>query len=575
MNEEQNINRSIHDAQEFEMSILVAIAKELIKELNGHTKQSESEGLYKLATYQKQAVKEFKSALNESSYNDIYDNLLVAYDDLPSFSQLKVKPSDIIDNFSEESRNYWNYITSKGTNLVVIGNQNVKQSFLNLVNDSVSKLNKHEATLEECVDKAIVELATNGVSVIDYDSGVKRSVEAWVRQQMIYAKKKSAQEIRDRNAFADGVTIFEFDAHADSRPSHKKWQGKRFDITGKEYPTLEQLTHGEHEDYGCRHIYYPIYFKEDKPMYTKEELKNLDTPPFEFDGKTYTGYEARQKMREYERKIRKEKKVVDMYERMDMQGTEYEFHKYKLNKVKKKYSQFCKAYGTYPDSSRTKVFSELKPVEFDNDVQRTAYALGIKRHKTKKLKEKLSHKQIVERIGGGDETDGSCMSLAFAYVANEMGYDVLDFRGGLSQSFFSKDKNIVEILKMTGVKYLEEIGYNDVNNAKKLLSTMKENKEYILISGRHASIVKQVDGQIYYLELQSKYENGYMEFTDRTFKWRFGITKSRTRYGQKWKQVSWLVDVDDLKKKPEFVSIFDYINTSPAMQKKGSAGDVK
>ena len=54
---------------------------------------------------------------------------------------------------------------------------------------------------------------------------------------------------------------------------------------------------------------------------------------------------------------------------------------------------------------------------------------------------------IIEKLGGGDKTNGSCASVAFAYVGNKNGLDVTDFRGGGSQMIFSRSGNIEQIIK--------------------------------------------------------------------------------------------------------------------------------
>ncbi len=49
-------------------------------------------------------------------------------------------------------------------------------------------------------------------------------------------------------------------------------------------------------------------------MWTNKELRNIDNPPFEYDGKTYTHYEATQRMRQLERNMRKTKRELIGYD---------------------------------------------------------------------------------------------------------------------------------------------------------------------------------------------------------------------------------------------------------------------
>ena len=52
------------------------------------------------------------------------------------------------------------------------------------------------------------------------------------------------------------------------------------------------------------------------------------------------------------------------------------------------------------------------------------------------LPKTLREADIINRVGGGDLTKGSCSSLAFMYAGNKAGLDVLDFRDGNSRSVF-------------------------------------------------------------------------------------------------------------------------------------------
>ena len=195
-------------------------------------------------------------------------------------------------------------------------------------------------------------MADSGVKIIEYDTGVKRNVDVWVRQEMQYAEKGSSQEINNKCAKDMGVTVFEFDAHANARPSHKKWQGKRYDTQGKLYPSLYELTHGEEKDYGCRHFAQPIWDVDMPYAYTKEQLKNIDTKPFMFQGKEYEGYDARQYQRELERNIRALKREVILLDNQGLGSTEA---KIKLKHANAVYKAFSSEMGDRVHNDRLRI----------------------------------------------------------------------------------------------------------------------------------------------------------------------------------------------------------------------------
>lgn len=55
---------------------------------------------------------------------------------------------------------------------------------------------------------------------------------------------------------------------------------------------------------------------------------------------------------------------------------------------------------------------------------------NIKYNEVKKFSEQISISEKINRLATGDMTAGSCSSLAFAYIGNKHGFDVLDFRPG-------------------------------------------------------------------------------------------------------------------------------------------------
>lgn len=239
-------------------------------------------------------------------------------------------------------------------------------------------------------------------------------------------------------------------------------------------------------------------------------------------------------------------------------------------------------YTTYKDWEKSKQGGQTqqmdepeKPKDYGevaNALLKTLETTNIERRTVEPLQEKLETDQIIERLGGGDQTKGSCASLSFAYAGNKCGYDVLDFRGGESQNFFSYGLNVSKIASMDGVVSKEVREYNDFKAAATLVTEMKENKEYILSIGKHAAIVRKNGERFQYLELQSESGNGWNPLTNNTLKWRFGCKKSHTLAGQKLTSRSSLIEVESLGNNEGFREILEYINTSASSQKKGVGG---
>ena len=99
---------------------------------------------------------------------------------------------------------------------------------------------------------------------------------------------------------------------------------------------------------------FPIILGVSEPVYTEEELQNIDQPPFTYEGRKYTAYEASQQMRKMERAMRKQK---DRCIVADAAGDEESFTaaSIKLRRQKDIYEDFCKAADSYTQYERTYV----------------------------------------------------------------------------------------------------------------------------------------------------------------------------------------------------------------------------
>lgn len=213
--------------------------------------------------------------------------------------------------------------------------------------------------------------------------------------------------------------------------------------------------------------------------------------------------------------------------------------------------------------------------QFTSNVAKVLEKSNVEYIDVLKHEKSLSDIEIINYIGGGDMTKGSCASLSFAYAGNKVGLNVLDFRGGNSQSIFSRTGSIFEIAKLDGVKATFAENYNDVKNAVNLLKDMEMDKEFVLVTGKHAAIVKHTNDGYLYLELQSATDNGFKKLNTKVLKKRFGCTQSCTISGMKFKQKSCIIDIESLGQNKEFQNLLGYINTAQEKQKKGMSGHVK
>ncbi len=197
------------------------------------------------------------------------------------------------------------------------------------------------------VRQACGALSDSGLRTVYYESGRSDRIEVAVRRALMTSVSQVTQRISEQNAEEFGADGWEITAHAGARPSHAVYQGKQFPNSKYELIVRPLI-----EDYNCRHSAFPIIMGVSQPAYTEEELANIELPPFTYEGRTYTAYQAQQQMRKMERAMRKQK---DRCITADAAGDKDTFTaaSIKLRRQKDYYEDFCRAAGTYTEYERT------------------------------------------------------------------------------------------------------------------------------------------------------------------------------------------------------------------------------
>lgn len=199
------------------------------------------------------------------------------------------------------------------------------------------------------IRQACNKLVASGVRTVDYESGRSDRIEVAARRAILTSVAHVTHRISEQNGEELGADGWEMSAHSGSRPSHAVYQGRQY--TQEQY---ERIIKPLISEPNCRHDVFPIILGVSEPTYTEEELQNIDQPPFTYEGRTYTAYEASQQMRKMERAMRKQK---DRCIVADAAGDEEAFAtaSIRLNRQKYIYEDFCKAADSYTEYERTYV----------------------------------------------------------------------------------------------------------------------------------------------------------------------------------------------------------------------------
>lgn len=195
-------------------------------------------------------------------------------------------------------------------NLIMTTAATSQTQFYNAMNRAYMEVSTGVKSYSQSILDEIKNISKQG-AIIQYPSGARRSVESAVRTNVVTAINQNCGKLQEIRADEMGWDLMEITAHSGARPEHARWQGKIVSRSGqKGYLSLRDIGYGEVTGFkgiNCRHDWYP-YYKGSARTYTQKELNKWKNEKVEYNGKKISKYEATQKQRAFERKIRQDKK---------------------------------------------------------------------------------------------------------------------------------------------------------------------------------------------------------------------------------------------------------------------------
>lgn len=186
-----------------------------------------------------------------------------------------------------------------------------QEQFYNAINMSYMEVSTGVKSYTQSFIDALRKIGQQGAMIEYPNSGVKRSIEAAVRMNIVTSVNQTCGKLQELRADEVGWDLMELTAHSGARPEHAEWQGKIVSRSGqKGYLSLDDIGYGKATGFkgvNCRHDWYP-YYKDSTRAYTQKELNKWKTEKVTYNGKEISMYEATQKQRYFERKIRQDKK---------------------------------------------------------------------------------------------------------------------------------------------------------------------------------------------------------------------------------------------------------------------------
>lgn len=230
------------------------------------------------------------------------------------------------------------------------------------------KVQSGAVSYNQAIEDAVKQLADSGIRTVDYESGIRNQVDTAIRRAVMSGVSQVCAKYTEQSADYLKTPYYEVSAHAGARDkpgpspwsSHKEWQGKVYSTkSGDKYPNIYEVCGlgavDGLEGANCRHRRYPWVEGVSERTYTDKQLSHIDDGlGCEFEGTTYSAYEATQQQRKIERTIRKLKREKTAYNAAGLSEKEREVS-IRLRRLNAKYNAFSKRAGLPEQKERLKV----------------------------------------------------------------------------------------------------------------------------------------------------------------------------------------------------------------------------
>ncbi len=327
-----------------------------------------------------------------SMLNEVVEQNQIYYTELMAFAAI-TQPEHIISDSDinaiiEQTKQEMANITRSIGFLVDNGRTKLKPAtaYQWALDNAAIQVQSGVISYNQAIKGAVKELADSGIKTVNYESGHIDQVDVAARRAVLTGISQLCDKYTEQSANFLNTPYFEVSAHSGARDkdgpkgweNHKKWQGKVYSERYNDiYPNIyTECGFGEVdglEGANCRHRRFPWVEGVSRRTYTDEQLANIDPPPFEYEGRTYTAYEAAQKQRQIERTIRKLKREKAAYKKAGLEEDARNTN-IRQRRLNEKYKEFSKAAGLKEKTERMKVsyvdddtIGEAKALKADRD----------------------------------------------------------------------------------------------------------------------------------------------------------------------------------------------------------------
>lgn len=258
----------------------------------------------------KELVKMFNEAADTAFSREDKAYRKAGYKTVPLAENVQLQK--IINAGLRKTENLFDNLTSTTANTA-------SRQFENALDTAYMQITSGAFDYNAAIRTCIRDLAQKGIAYITYPSGHTDYLDVAVRRAALTGVGQTCGEMQLELAAEMDCDLVETTAHNGARPEHAVWQGKVFSLSGKsqKYPDFVKSTgYGTGaglKGWNCRHDFFP-FFEDSKPAYTQAELAEFENRQVTYYGEKLTEYDATQKQRAMERRIRATKRELAGYD---------------------------------------------------------------------------------------------------------------------------------------------------------------------------------------------------------------------------------------------------------------------
>lgn len=247
-----------------------------------------------------------------------------------------------------------------------------ENAFIDAADLAYMQVSSGSMSYNQAIVEGVKKLVDDGIKVIGFPSGRNDQVDVAMRRAVLTGVGQLSGALQLARAEEMGTDLVQTSMHIGARnvgegpANHESWQGKVFSISGKDpnYPNFRDVTgYGTGEGlqgYNCRHSFYPFFPGISEEIYSEAERQDYGNAKVKLNGENVSVYEATQRQREIERKIRywkRRKQAIEAAE-FDDPGTLAELEKAggKVREWQAKMREFVEETGLKRQRIREQVY---------------------------------------------------------------------------------------------------------------------------------------------------------------------------------------------------------------------------